>query len=153
MIRYVMFPPPTYYVLLNLCWVYALLRGGRPERVGATAMVLGAALTILVASEPEHRFASVEFRILIVDLGVFAVFVILALRSHRFWPIWVSAFIGLGVLGHLGRWYAGTDITRGAYIVTQAFWSYPPLALIAIGTWNHHRRQLAPSSTDLAQPG
>jgi hypothetical protein len=135
-----MLPPPTYYVLLNLCWVYALVKGGKPERIGVTILIIGTALSILAFSVPSNRFGSVEGGVLLVDLGVLAAFAIIALRVDRFWPIWASACVGLGLLGHLGRWYAGPEISRAAYALTLAFWSYPPIALVAVGVFNHNRR-------------
>jgi len=51
----------------------------------------------------------------------------------------VSALLGLGVLGHLARW-AGPDAIPWAYAVVLTIWSYPILAIIAIGTFNHQRR-------------
>lgn len=103
-------------------------------------MAAGSVLTLAVLSGPTTRYVSVETGVLIVDLAALAAFTILALRADRFWPIWVSALAGLGVLGHLGRWYAGPDISRRAYAVSLVIWSYPILALIAIGTLNHQRR-------------
>ena len=72
----------------------------------------------------------------------FAFFCVLALRADRYWPIWVSALLGLGVLGHLARW-AGPDVFPWAYAVVLTIWSYPILAIIAIGTFNHQRRARA----------
>ena len=68
-------------------------------------------------------------------------FVALALRADRFWPIWVSALLGLGVLAHLGR-LAGSGTMPWAYHVVMSIWSYPILALIAAGTWSHRRRRM-----------
>jgi len=80
-----MLPRPTYFILLALCWIYALLRGGKPERIAATMMIFGTAVTPFAFSEAGRRFGSIEIGVLLVDLTVFAVFAILALRSDRFW--------------------------------------------------------------------
>jgi len=135
-----MLPYPVYLALLVLCWMYALFGGGVPERIGTTIMVVGSALTLVASSGPPYHFASVEIGILIVDAAAFLAFAVLALRADRFWPIWAAAFAALGVLGHLARWYAGTDVTPRAYYVGIVLWSYPILALTAIGTLNHQRR-------------
>ena len=95
-------------------------------------------LTALLGSQP-IRWRSVEFGVFIVDVLVFVAFIVLALRANRFWPIWVSALLGLGVLGHLARW-AGPDVIPWAYAVVLTIWSYPILAIIALGTFNHQRR-------------
>ena len=75
-----------------------------------------------------------------VNLAIaFLIFVAIALRANRFWPLWVSAFLGLGVLGHLGR-MAGPEVYWWAYAVVLTIWSYPIVALIALGTFLHRRR-------------
>lgn len=74
-----------------------------------------------------------------VDVLVFVAFVILAARANRFWPIWVGALLGLGVLGHLARW-AGPEVIPWAYAVILSIWSYPILLIIAVGTFLHQRR-------------
>lgn len=136
-----MLPPPAYFTILALCWIYAELRGGVPERIGATIMVVGSALTWAVVTKTDDRFGSVEVGVLVVDFVAFVAFAIVALRTDRFWPIWASAFAGLAVLGHLARWYPGGEVTPWAYYVTIVVWTYPILALIAIGTLNHQRRE------------
>ncbi len=129
-----------YFVsLLVLCTLYALWAGGWPERVGAAAYALSVAATHLILTAQNERWLNVEVGVFIVDVLVFLVFVAIALRADRFWPLWVSAFLGLGVLGHLGR-LAGPDVLWWAYAVVLTIWSYPILALIALGTFLHRRR-------------
>ena len=74
-----------------------------------------------------------------LDLALFVAFCILAARANRFWPIWVSALLGLGVLGHVARW-AGPDMFWYAYVIVLTIWSYPILLILALGTFNHRRR-------------
>ena len=119
--------------------IYALVAGGGPERLGAIAYALSVAATHMILSDRSGRWQNVELGVFIVDVLTFAAFCLLALRANRYWPLWVSAFLGLGVLGHIGRW-AGPDLFWWAYAVMLTIWSYPILALIAIGIWNHQRR-------------
>jgi hypothetical protein len=135
-----MLPLPFYYTLLGLCTIYAILRGGKPERIGAAIMVVGSVLSLAAVWGRADRYRSVETGVLLIDIGVFAAFAILALRADRFWTIWVSALAGLGLLGHLGRWYLGPGMGRGAYVISLVVWSYPILAVIAVGTLNCQRR-------------
>jgi hypothetical protein len=110
-----------------------------PERIGAALYALAVAATHLILITDTGRWRHVEFGVLIVDVLLFASFTALALRANRFWPIWVSAFLGLGILGHLARW-AGPTVIWWAYAVILSMWSYPILAIIALGTWNHQKR-------------
>jgi hypothetical protein len=134
-----------YFVaLLIVCTAYALLSGGAPERMGASAYALAVAATHLIlltraARTQNAEFQSVELGVLVVDVLLFISFTVLALRANRFWPIWVSALLGLGVLGHLARWL-GPDVIPWAYAAILSIWSYPILVIIALGTWNHQTR-------------
>lgn len=128
-----------FVALMMLCTAYAWWAGGAPERIGATTYAVSAVGTYLVLLASTPRWQSVEVGVFIVDVITFILFCVLAMRSNRFWPIWVSSLLGLGVLGHLGRW-VGPEVFWWAYAVILSIWSYPILAIIAIGTWNHQRR-------------
>lgn len=128
-----------YFVaLLLLCTVYALVAGGSPERVAAILYLLSCAASYLSWTKA-GTWHEVELGVFLVDVVTFALFCLLALRADRFWPIWVSALLGLGVLGHLAR-VAEPGLFWWAYAVALTIWSYPILALIAFGTWAHRRR-------------
>lgn len=131
----------NYYfiALLFACCLYAFVAGGAPERLGAAAYALACLASHLAFSATPLKFHSVETGVFVIDVLVFAAFIVLALHANRFWPIWVSALLGLGVLSHPARW-AGPDAVPWAYQVIMSIWSYPILAIIAIGTFNHRRR-------------
>lgn len=128
-----------FVALLALCTLYAFWAGGGPERVGAAVYALSVAATHLILTAQSRRWLSFEEGVFIVDLVTFLAFIPIALRAERFWPLWVSAFLGLGVLGHLAR-FVGPDTFWWAYVVVLTIWSYPILALIALGTFLHRRR-------------
>jgi hypothetical protein len=138
----------NYYfnALLVGCCLYAFVAGGRPERIGAATYALACLASHFLYSAPPVKFRSVELGVFIVDVLVFAAFALLALRANRFWPIWVTALLGLGVLAHLARW-VGPNTMPWAYHVVISIWSYPILAIIALGTFNHQRR-MARSQAD-----
>lgn len=133
-----------FVALLIVSTSYALIAGGAPERIGACAYALAVAATHLVlltrtGQSQSAEFQGVEFGVLVVDGLLFIAFTILALRANRFWPIWVSALLGLGVLGHLARWL-GPEVIPWAYAAILSIWSYPILGIIALGPWNHQKR-------------
>jgi len=127
-----------FFGLLLICSAYAFVAGGTPERIGAGTYALSVEATHFVLAS-HGRWMHVEYGEFTVDALTFLIFVVLALRANRFWPIWVSALLGLGVLGHLARW-AGRDVVWYAYVVVLTIWSYPILVIIALGTFNHQRR-------------
>lgn len=128
-----------YYVLLVLCWIYALLKGGLPERIGATILAIGSTLTVAALSSLAIRFGTVEIGVFLVDVATLAAFLVLALRAERYWPLWLTALQIIGIGGHALK-LAEPGAIREAYAFALAFWSYPMLALIALGTWRHQRR-------------
>jgi hypothetical protein len=131
----------NYYfeALLLACTVYAFLAGGGPERIGAGVYALSCVLSLIVYRATPIRFHSVEIGVFLVDVAVFVAFVILALRANRYWPIWVSALLGIGVLGHLAM-LLHPRVIPWAYAVVLSIWSYPILLLIVVGTYAHRRR-------------
>ena len=136
-----------YFVgLLLLCTVYAFAAGGAPEKTGTAIYASSVVVTHILLTAHLGRWRGIEFGVFTVDLVTFLLFCVLAVRANRFWPIWVSAFLGMGVLGHLARW-AGPDVLWYAYAVVLTIWSYPILAIMALGTFNH-RRRLARFGTD-----
>ena len=82
-----------------------------------------------------------------IDLAVLASFVFVALRSNRFWPLWVA---GLQLTSSMAHVMKAIDdrLVPLAYGAAIAFWSYPILVILAIGTWRQHRRQLRALSDD-----
>jgi hypothetical protein len=134
-----------FYALLFAVTLYAFVAGGRPERIGAALYAVACIASHYVYSAPAIKFHALETNVFVIDAVLFLAFVVLALRANRFWPIWVSALLGLGVLAHLGR-LAGSGTMPWAYHVVMSIWSYPILALIAAGTWSHRRRRTISSA-------
>lgn len=128
-----------YLALLVACSAYAFIRGGAPERIGMAIVAANAILSFVAVSAPAIRFRGVEVGVFIVDVAAFLAFVPLALRADRFWPIWVSALLGLGVLGSLAM-LLHPRVIPWAYAVVLSIWSYPILLLIAGGTFAHRYR-------------
>lgn len=150
----------NYYFLslLVACTLYALWAGGAPERIGAAVYALSVAATFLILTQHDPRWLNLEVGAFIVDVAVFLAFIPLALRANRFWPLWVTALLGIGVLGHVAKLMAPDTFWR-AYAFVLAFWSYPILALMALGTFLHRRRlsqygadRSWASSSDLSDP-
>lgn len=132
---------PRYYIfwaLLLLTCGYALWRGRSDERIVASAC-LGATIATRFAISPlQVRYTSVESGLMLIDLVVLAVFVWIALRSERFWPLWVAGLQLTNSISHLMK-FADLDLLPRAYGAAAALWSYPILLILAVGTWRSHR--------------
>jgi hypothetical protein len=134
-----MFSIPFYYALLLLCWAYSFLRGGAPERIGTTILLIGSLLTLATISAQGANYRSVELGVFLVDLATLVAFAALALRAERFWPAWIAALQLLGTSGHVIK-FVDPGLLPRAYAVAAIFWSYPMLLLLVLGTYRHRRR-------------
>ena len=127
-------------LLLAIC-LYAWWRGGADERIVALTCLAGTVATLLVVSPLRQRYASLEEGLLLVDLAVLAGFITVALRSKRFWPLWVA---GLQLTTSIGHVLKGVDqdLLPKAYGAALQFWSYPILVILLVGTYRRHQREL-----------
>ena len=128
-----------FVTLLALTTLYALWAGGGPERVAAAVYALSVVATHLALLASNQHWRNLEIGVLIVDAVTFVIFIFIALRADRFWPIWVSSLLGIALLGHLARFVMPDTFWR-AYAKVLAMWSYPILALMVLGTFLHRRR-------------
>lgn len=128
-----------FVTLLLAALVYALRKGGGPEKAVA-AIVIAMAL----ADQALHlfvpaQFLSVDTGHLMIDLVAATATMIVALTAYRFWPMIAAALQILPLLAHTTR---AIDISLHpvAYLTMQvaASWLLPPLLIGA--TWRHRRR-------------
>lgn len=126
--------------VLLLASLFAVLRGGTPERIVGVALMLAFGASIGMQQPLASRFVSVEWGIFVSDLVLLFVLLGVALYADRFWTLWLAAFHTLGTGGHLVR---GLDhgIEPIAYAILLASWSYPMILLLVIGTARHARRR------------
>jgi hypothetical protein len=129
----------SFYTLLLLSCLYAAVRGGAPERIGAAIYIVSAVLTTFALSAIPNRFYSLEVGALMVDTAMLVALAALALRADRFWPLWVTALQAIGTAAHAVK-LADPTIHFVGYAFAMAFWSYPMLLVLVLGTWCHRRR-------------
>lgn len=133
--------------LLNLACVgllcaAALSWGAAPERMCATAFFA------MTCGDPIYHFlagrgpiyGSIDVGHLIMDAGVAAVFVGVALCANRVYPLWLSAFQLKSVLSHFAR-----GVTEGLPHLAYGIMSHGPyyliLMIMAGGLWCHVARE------------
>ncbi len=132
---------PRYYFFLALLLLtcgYALWRGRSDERIVASICLLATIATRFAISPLSGRYSGLEHGLLIIDLLMLAAFVAIALRSQRFWPLWVAGLQLTNSMAHLMK-AIELDLLPVAYRAAAVFWSYPILLILAIGTWRGQR--------------
>lgn len=133
--------PIFYWSVLTLTCGYALIRGRADERLTAGVCIAASILSVFVLSPMSVRYTTIEEGEMVVDLLVFAVFLLVALRSERFWPLWIAGLQLTTILAHILK-AVDFNLLPAAYGAAERFWSYPILLVIALGAWRQHRRSL-----------
>src|SRR5688500_11883400 len=134
-----MLTPQTYYAILFLVSAYAFLRGRSDERIAVATCILATFATNIVYS-PTRSYVGVERGVMLVDMGAFAAFTFLALRSARFWPLWIAGLQLTTVIAH-GLKAVHLDLMPQAYAAAARFWVYPIFMIIVVGTFRSARRR------------
>lgn len=125
---------------LLLACLYAVHRGGAPERWAAALMIAAAVATALLPFHPGRSFHGVEWGELAVDVAMLVGMTALAARADRFWPLWIAALQVIAIAIHGVRAYDATILPM-VYNRAGSRIAYLMLALLAIGTWRHWRRR------------
>ena len=128
-----------FFSLLAVVCIYSAVRGGQPERRAVMIFIVGIAMTIVAASPSDVRFAHAEVGILVVDLAILSAFAMLALYAERYWTLWICSMQMIQVLSHIPKMIM-PELLPQAYYIVIAFWVYPMLLVLAIGTYRHQQR-------------
>jgi len=134
-----MLSPYIYHVLLIVVCAYAFLAGRSDERLAAAICLIATIATRLVLSPMTSRYSQVEAGVFLVDLAVLIGFTTIALRSDRFWPLWLAGLQLTTILAHLFK-AIQLELIPQVYAVAARFWVYPIFLIIVIGTWRSHQR-------------
>lgn len=135
-----------YHLLLFGACGYAFYRGRTDARVVAAVCLIANFASYAVVSS----YASVEINVLVIDILTFLAFTSVALRSDRFWPLWVSGLQLTTSMGHLMK-ALQVELLPLAYATALRFWVYPILIILAVGVWRGERRvQTAPLAVNPA---
>ncbi len=119
--------------------LYAVARGGAPERVTAIGFLCAFALTNLFARSVWVAYSTIEWEVAAVDTSLALVVLLVALASCRFWAMGMAGMMIINVFGHLAR-MLDPGIVAKAYYALVALISYPMVLLLVIGTWRHRLR-------------
>jgi hypothetical protein len=110
--------------------------GRKVETFRATELADDAKIDVLRAYLKRWK---VEVGVFFIDVGCLVAFLGVALRAARYWPLWVTALQVIGIAGHAIKLVDPAGFPW-AYAFALAFWSYPMLLLIVLGTFRHQQR-------------
>ena len=128
-----------FLIMLVISTICAMRWGGRPERIGAATLFIGAVLSAAVVSPIGERFHHVEIGILLADMALLGIFIWLSLRSPRYWPISIGGILAAEVLIHLGS-IAAPHVHWLAYMNATVLWGWAAQTVIVIATLRHRYR-------------
>lgn len=115
----------------------ALARGGPLEKWAAlTALVASVSTTIV---SPAPQWTHVEVNIFAIDLIALASFWLIALKTRRFWPYWITGWQLIAIFGHLQK-LMFVEILARPYALLSMYISYPILFVILYASGSSGRR-------------
>lgn len=135
-------------LFLLICCVYALWRGGAPERIVGATLLIGDALSVASVVLHHGRYAHEEYGLFGIDLVILVILTVIALRGKRWWPLIVAGLQLDGVLVHFVHLVAPHTLPL-TYLNATALWAYPMVAILAVAT-SRHRSRLARLGEDPA---
>ncbi|PHY21220.1 hypothetical protein [Caulobacter sp. BP25] len=124
----------------------ALWRGGWPERLAASAMIVAWFSTGWLY-DSEQRFGP-QTGAFFVDAALMMVLLFIALRSNRWWPMWACGFHALSLILMLATLADPRIPNRASLVAGGGMFSYLTMAALFLGAI---RRQ-SPPSPDAASP-
>lgn len=131
-----------FWALLLVTCGYALWRGRKYEQLSAVIFLIASVASVLARSPVHDRYLGIERSDLVIDSFVLVSMVVIALRSDRFWPLWVAGLQLTISMSHLLK-AIQPDLLPLAYAAAERFWSYPTLMILFIGAWRQHRRRVS----------
>lgn len=129
----------SFGVLMWAVFFYALRRGSSAERLAAGGIIANAYLSALVRRPTETAFRGVETSVLLVDVALLALLLCIALRSGKYWPLWLTAMHALATLAHLAPFVP--HMIPWGYWTAVAVWSWVMLIVLGFAIHRHHREQ------------
>ncbi|WP_265564547.1 hypothetical protein [Sphingomicrobium arenosum] len=134
-----MLSPLAYTLILLAICGYAFVAGGRDEKVVAAVSVIASVASLLVIQPLDQRYDGIEVGVMAVDLFVLVAFTAIALRSERFWPLWVAGLQLTTSFSHAAK-AANITLLPQAYAAAARFWVYPILLILLVATIRHTLR-------------
>lgn len=129
-----------FIALIGAATGYVMMAGDREARLAMLTLVGGSALTVLTVYLSGQYYEAANSLVALVDFLVLGVFLWLALRSRRYWPLFLPALQAIVCITHIAKLIA-PDIIPRVYSAAQGHWSYYQIALILTAAYMHSARR------------
>ena len=142
---HLLFPISNLILLLGVVG-YAWRRGGWEERLCGLGLFVDSVATGIVVryfqlTHPQNGWLLAAPYILLIDSLLLVILLGIALRSARFWPLWVAALQIPGVVTHIAYMVDDRVVPYG-YAIAQTLWIYPMYVALILGTRRHYARRM-----------
>jgi hypothetical protein len=117
----------------------AFWKGDREQQAAALGVLLSWLATIVLR---DTRWIGPQWGAFAADTLLLAMLIVIAVRSHRYWPMVAAAFQLLCVLTHVTR-LIDPGVRNWAYVSGQIIFTDLLLVSIGVGAWNTWRERRA----------
>jgi hypothetical protein len=127
---------------------FALAVGGREERLFVAVQAASA-----LGEHAAVRFGESIAMAVMIDLGVLALVIPMALRTHKAWPLFAASLCVATLMTEGAQMLVQASDT--AYAIIQGAWDLLADLVVAVGAWNvwRSRRAFAALQTQTPGPG
>ena len=126
--------------------MFALLKGGQPERIGAGAYLFAWFASVMI--QTSGGYFGVQWGVFAIDVLVLIVFSAMVWKAPRSWPVWACALQLLTVTSHIMIMLDLRTPVSAFYTVVNMT-GYGIMAAIAIGTfWAWQERRAIGADAD-----
>ncbi|MGL3820385.1 hypothetical protein [Sphingopyxis sp. R3-92] len=127
----------AYYGVLLMTVAVAIWRGGQLERWAAYTALLASVFTSVLVPYP--KWTNIETNIFVIDVLALMSFWFIALKTHRFWPYWITGWQLIAIFGHVQK-LMFSEILERPYALLSMYISYPILFVILYASGSAKRR-------------
>lgn len=130
--------PIIYGALMWAVTIYAFRRGGTHEKLVSAGLVASSYLTLCAAIFDPTSFSHIEWDVLSIDVLYFVGIMLIVVRSHNYWPMWVAALQGVTIMCHFA-FMLPRPFGSWIYQTSNAIWSYFIIVILAFAIRHHNR--------------
>lgn len=127
----------SFWVFAAICCGYGALFGGRDGKWVAS-LYMGAILLTVPAQLLQQQLGDSIWPVILVDTWLLCGLCWVAMRTNRYWPLWVAGFHIITMTAHLAA-LISPSFTARVYFGLATMWAIPKLLVILIGVAQDRR--------------